>query len=101
MGKWGVIVKALLNGHVLDVHCFFSKITMATNSETIMKGDCLMNCVTRLSTKINSSSILKHKFLEFIKLTEIGCVQVLGTMENERCFSTMAFMKNKSRNHLT
>jgi hypothetical protein len=48
MRKEGVIVKALLDGHVLDVHCFFSKMTMVTNSETIMKGDCLMNHVTRL-----------------------------------------------------
>jgi hypothetical protein len=74
---------------------------MVTNSELIMKGDSLMNHVTQLWTKINLSSILKHKFLEFIKLIEIACVQILGTMEDEHCFSTMAFMKNKSRNHLT
>jgi hypothetical protein len=46
MAKEGVIVKALLDGHVLDVHCFFCKMTIVTNSETVMKGDCLMNHVT-------------------------------------------------------
>jgi hypothetical protein len=49
----------------------------------------------------NSSSILKHKFLEFIKLIEIACVQVLRTVEDERCILAIAFMKNKLRNCLT
>jgi hypothetical protein len=44
--KRGLFVKALLNGHVLDVHYFFSKMIMVINSETIMKRDCLMNHLT-------------------------------------------------------
>jgi hypothetical protein len=51
--------------------------------------------------KINLSSIFKHKFLKFIKLTEIACVQIFGTVEDEHCFLAMAFMKNKWRNRLT
>jgi hypothetical protein len=43
--KEGVIVKALLDGHVLDVQCFFLKITMVANNEVIMKKDFLVNLV--------------------------------------------------------
>jgi hypothetical protein len=39
--------------------------------------------------------------LEFIKLIEIACVRIVGTMEDEHYFLAMAFMKNKSRNYLT
>jgi ribosomal protein L3 len=38
MGKERVTVKALLDGHVLDVQCFFFKMTMVTNNEIVMKG---------------------------------------------------------------
>jgi hypothetical protein len=58
---------------------FFSRMIMVTNSETIMKGDCLMNHVIWLWTKINFSSIFKHKFVEFIKSTEIATTLALGS----------------------
>ncbi len=99
--KKGVIMKALLDGHVLDVQCVFFKMTMVANSEAIMKEDFIVNLVTWLWTKISSSSIFKHKLREFIKLVEIAYVQVFGSMENEHCFSIMAFMKNKLKNRLT
>jgi hypothetical protein len=75
--------------------------TMVANSETIMKEEFLVNHVIQLWTKINSSSILKCKLSKCMKLAEIACVQVLGSVENERCFLVVAFMKNKLRNRLT
>ncbi len=74
---------------------------MVANNEAIMKEESLVNLVIRLWTKINSSSILKHKLSKFIKLVEIACVQVLRSVENERCFLVVAFMKNKLRNRWT
>jgi len=101
VGKEEVIVKALLDGHALHLQCSFFKMTMVANSEAVMKEESLVNSVTRLWTKINSSSILKHKLSKFIKLVEITCVEVLGSIESEHCFSVVAFMKNKLRNCLT
>jgi hypothetical protein len=44
--KEGVIMKAFLDGHVLDVQCSFYKMTMIVNNEAIMKEDFLVNLVT-------------------------------------------------------
>jgi hypothetical protein len=38
---------------------------------------------------------------KYIKLAKIVVVQVLDVMKDERCFSTLSFMKNKLRNQLT
>jgi hypothetical protein len=75
--------------------------TMAINNEQIMREKSLVNLVMRLWTKISFFLILKHKLSKFMKLVEIVCVQVLGFVEDERCFFVMAFMKNKLRNWLT
>jgi hypothetical protein len=37
---------------------------------------------------------------EFVKLAEIAAVQVLGSVEDERTFSTLTFMKTKLQNRL-
>jgi hypothetical protein len=101
VGKEEVIAKALLDGHALDVQCFFKKMTMVANSEIVMKEESFVNLVIQLWTKINSFSIFKCKLSKCIKLAEIACVQVLGSVENECCFLVVAFMKNKLRNRLT
>jgi len=37
---------------------------------------------------------------EYSKLTKIGCCLVLGSVEDERCFSTLKFLKSYHRKHL-
>ncbi len=59
-----------------------------------------MNFIIWLWVKFNSFSTFKHKLLELTKFVEIGCVQVLGSMEDECYFFAMAFTKNKLNNHL-
>ncbi len=93
MKKDGVLVKAFLDGHALDLLCTFEKITMAKNNKSILKEDFFVNLVIRLSVKI-SSYIIKHKLLEFIKFVEIACVQVLKSMENELAFSWLNPLSN-------
>jgi len=39
-------------------------------------------------------------FPEYYKLAQVAIVQVLGSVEDERCFSSLAFLKNKLRNSL-
>jgi len=38
---------------------------------------------------------------KYIKMVEIAVVQVIGSMEDEWCFSMFSFMKTKLRNQLT
>jgi len=90
-------VKALLDGHALDLQCYFLKTTMTTNGEASMKENFRMNLVTQLWAKLNSYAILKHKLLEFIKLAKTLCVQVFNFVEDEDCFLIMAFIKTKLR----
>ncbi len=45
--------------------------------------------------------VLSSSFLEYVKLVELAMVQIVGSMEDERCFSTLAFMKSKLQNRLT
>lgn len=80
-------MKALLDGYILDSQCFFFKVI--ANIESILKKVSNVNPMTQLWAKINSSTIFKLKLLEFIKLAEITCVQVLGPMEVEHCFSIL------------
>jgi len=39
-------------------------------------------------------------FLEFYKLAKVAIVQILGSVEDERYFSSLAFLKNKLSNSL-
>jgi hypothetical protein len=46
-------------------------------------------------------SVLVYSFPKYVKLAEMAMVQIVGSVEDERCFSTFAFMKSKLRNRLT
>jgi hypothetical protein len=60
-----------------------------------------VNPIIRMWSRIQSSSLLVLKVNEYIKVAEIVMVQVLGSVEDERTFSNLAFMNNKLHNKLT
>jgi hypothetical protein len=86
-------MKAFLDGYLLDSQCFFFKVF--ANIESIWKKVSNVNPMTRLWANISSSTIFKLKLLEFIKLDEIACVQVLGPMEDEYCFQYYGVLKEQ------
>jgi hypothetical protein len=45
--------------------------------------------------KIGFSIIISHKLNEYVKLVDIGMVQMLGFVEDEGMFINLSFMKNK------
>jgi hypothetical protein len=45
-----------------------------------------------------SSVILKGRIYEYFKLVELTIVVVLGSVEDERTFSIVIFMKSKLKN---
>jgi hypothetical protein len=60
-----------------------------------------VNPIIRMWSRIQSSPLLVLKVNEYIKVAEIVMVQVLGSVEDERTFSNLAFMNNKLHNKLT
>jgi hypothetical protein len=59
------------------------------------------NPVTKLWRTLTSFQILEVKIQKYTKLAKLDVVQVIGSIENECCFSTPIFMKTKLRNILT
>ena len=57
-----------------------------------------MNPVTKLWTKLGSNVLLLSRLSEYMKVANIAMTVVLGSVEDERTFSTLKFMKSKFRN---
>jgi hypothetical protein len=74
---------------------------MGHNFDPVLHEENDLNPLTRMWCKVFGSTLLNHKLLEFIKLTEIIVVQMFGFVENEHTFNIVAFMKSKLRNYLT
>jgi hypothetical protein len=75
--------------------------TMQSNAKKIMEGDVIsINPLTKLWRIIDANSMLQHNLSEQCKLAEIAIVLVLGSVEDERTFSTLSFMKDKLRNRV-
>jgi len=49
---------------------------------------------------VDSNNNLTQNFGEFLKLAEIAMVHIIGSVEDERLFSNVGFLKSKLRNCL-
>jgi hypothetical protein len=58
------------------------------------------NPFTRLWDIVSGSAMLTKMILEYLKLAEIECAFVLGSVEDERSFSSLKFLKSRLRNRL-
>jgi hypothetical protein len=68
--------------------------TMKNQAIVAMQLPLDINPSTQLWHTISSSRILCHNLPKYFKLAKIGSILVLGTMEDERCFSTLNFLKS-------
>ncbi len=57
-----------------------------------------VNLVTHMWLKIQFSTLLVEKLSEYMKVVEIAMEMVLGSMEDEKTFNNLAFMKSKLHN---
>jgi hypothetical protein len=57
-----------------------------------------VNPLTRLWRVLDLASVCM--FPEYMRLAEMVVVHVLGSVQDERCFSTFSFLKSKLRNSL-
>jgi hypothetical protein len=60
-----------------------------------------MNPLIRMWHLVITSHIVVTNFLEYVKLAKLAMVQVIGSVEDKKCFSILAFMKFKFCNRLT
>ena len=56
--------------------------------------------MTKLWQILESNALLTHSFPEYFKLANMAMTIVLDSVEDERAFSTVCFMKGKVRNKL-
>ena len=59
------------------------------------------NPITCLWCSLDANSYLHHFLSEFIILAELAIIMVLGSIQDERTFSTVSFMKSKLQNQLS
>jgi hypothetical protein len=59
----------------------------------------IVNPLTRLWNMINVSHLV-HTFTKYLKLAKIAMMHALVSVEDERCFNFISFLKSKMRNCL-
>jgi hypothetical protein len=57
-----------------------------------------INLVPMLWLGLLNSTLLMQKIARYFKLTNLSIVQMISSVEDERCFSTLTFMKSKLHN---
>jgi hypothetical protein len=89
-----------LDARTLDLQTSLFKLTMKSNAKSAMEELHDMNPVTKLWTKLGSSTLLLSLLSEYMKVANIAVTTVLGSIEDECTFSTLKIMKSKLRNRL-
>jgi hypothetical protein len=74
---------------------------MKANAADAMRKPITVNPLTKLWRNLSMSQVLRSSFGEWFKVAEMAAVQVLGSVEDERTFSNVAFTKSKLRNRLS
>lgn len=88
----------MVDANLLDVQSSYFKIIMKSNSTWAMEHHAYMNPLTLIWQKLNINTLSALKLNEFHKLAEIVVGQIMGSVRDERIFSTLTFMKNFLRN---
>jgi hypothetical protein len=94
-------VDPILSVANLDMQSSLFKLTMVSNAPLMMMKPFDLNPVTSMWRTIEENSYLRWSLSEFIKVAKIATVMVLGSVQDERTFSTVSFIKSKLRNRLT
>jgi hypothetical protein len=68
---------------------------MKSNSKATMEPPFDLNPLTQIWKTFDASHVFMHFFIKYFKLVEMAIVHVLGNVEDERCFSSLAFFKSK------
>ena len=85
----------------LELQGSFFKTTMISYTQATISLPMTENLMFHLWHKLSSNALMLMELLEFMKVVEIAHVQVLGSVEDERTFNSLSFLKSKLRNQLT
>jgi len=85
---------------MLDNQQGLFKVTMKANANVALAPPFHVNPVIKLWHNLSQSQHLGSLISEYFKAVEIGCYMVLGFVEDERCFSTLKFLKSCQQNYL-
>jgi hypothetical protein len=95
---------------VLDAQQGLFKLTMKSNATQAMVevvalafnkvNVTIINRLTCMWGVMHASQLLCNVFPKYLKVVEIAMIHVLGFVEDEQCFNSVAFMKNKMCNKL-
>jgi hypothetical protein len=101
------LIAPILDRYHLESKQPLFKMAMMANSAAAMELPALgvdptqiVNPLTKIWQELNANSSRSKAFPEYIKLVHIVMVHVLGSMEDERVFSSLIFLKDKLRNRL-
>jgi hypothetical protein len=101
------LVPPILDRFKLEVEQPLFKVAMLNNAKATMEllplgspPSPMVNPLTKIWRLFDANSTLSKCFPEYFKLAEIAVVHVLGSVEDERTFSSLSFLKDKIRNRL-
>jgi hypothetical protein len=66
---------------------------MKSNATTCMTPPFDLNPVIKMWCLVIGFRVFSSSFPKYVKLVELAMVQIVSSMEDERCFFTLAFMK--------
>jgi hypothetical protein len=95
------LVAPILDSFQLELQQPLFKLSMRNNSMAVCEPPYFFNPLTKLWHMLDANSALAAQFPEYIKLAQIAMVYVLGSVEDERFFSSLTFLKDKLRNRLS
>jgi hypothetical protein len=98
IGANQMYIPPLLDELKLEAQVSFFKVTMLANSAVAMKPPLDCNPCFRMWALLSANQIICSKLSEWLKLVELSMAMVLGSVEDDRCFSNLSFTKSKLRN---
>lgn len=99
-GDKKLLITPVINRDALISQRALFKICMKSNSQSAMLPPYDINPLTKVWRVLDGNHNLTQNFGEFLKLAEIAVIHVLGSIEDERLFSSVGFLKSKLRNNL-
>ena len=95
------LILVLLDQFELELQQLLFKMAMISNATAAMDSLDKVNPLTRLWRMLDVNNALAKSMSEYVKLAEIAMIHVLGSIEDEQCFSFLTFLKDWLRNRLS
>jgi len=97
-----VQVFEIFNVRDLEYQQGLFKLIMKSNATTCMGPPFDTNLPTKMWRLMTTFHILITSFPKYVKLVKLAMVQMVGSVEDERCFFILVFMKSsKLHNRMT